>query len=384
MVEVLQNMGAGTSPLNHQGHNEDKNHKDNSGMQLRFSLDEGVTYYNKEDHRLTVPLSSPQRRLLTMLNLSVCGSSLDDYIDSANYYYSVMVEKDNNFSNVCPTRDVIYSTITWTGEEDPFQTCYKYGSDEKYCWSNSYKHDGSFYQCIPNDVDWHSIDVGEATLCGSPCQDIHQKTPYPQQICGGSRPTGEWNSFHGYSYRTWTGEKDPFQTCYKYGSGGSNKEYCYTNSYEYNDSFYQCIPNGVDWHSIDTMTLRKALMDTKCETPCKDLHPKPHYSTMCPPVNSTDSFNPLKLWNSVVYRTEPFQTCYKYGSENKYCWTNSFNYTMFGIYYLCSPVTEEECGPLCANDGSPPFADPVSLKDGNPVADPNQCGEPCEHMIPPI
>ena len=45
-VEVPQNMRAGTGPLNHQGHNEDKNHMDNSGMQLQFSLDKGVTYYN--------------------------------------------------------------------------------------------------------------------------------------------------------------------------------------------------------------------------------------------------------------------------------------------------------------------------------------------------
>ena len=170
---------------------------------------------------------------------------------------------------------------------------------------------------------------------------------------------------------TWTGEKDPLQTCYKYGSGGGDEKYCWSNSYEHNDAFYQCIPNGVDWHSIDNMTLRKAT-DTKCETPCQDLFTKHAYSEMCPPINSTDLFNPLKLVNPYMVKDNPFQTCYKYGSGDKYCWTNSFLHSYFHRYFACIPVPEEGCGPSCERYNSWSFANP----DTN-----HECGEPCQHMF---
>ena len=233
-------------------------HMDNSGMQLRFSIDEGVTYYNNKGPRITVPLdeSSPQRTLASEPNL--CGS--------------------------CPTREadsLMNSTITWTGETDPFQTCYyKYGSDEKYCYSNSYGHGDSFYQCIPNDIE---NDVDKA------------------------------------------------------------------------------------WHAIDTMT--------KCETPCQNPFMKQMYWRMCPPVNSTDSFHRTKLANTSNTKKVPFQNCFQYKSEDKYCWTNSVHYPEFRGYFACYPVPEEGCGPDCEWWDSWFFVYP---------GDTNQCGEPCQHMYPHV
>lgn len=187
---------------------------------------------------------------------------------------------------------MIYNTITLTGKKDPLQTCYKYRSDDKYCYSNSYEHGGDCYQCIPNDAEWHSIEVGVGSLCGSPCQAISAKAP--SYTCPPVDSTTREADSLIYSTTTWTGEKDPFQTCYKSGSGGSDEQNCYSNSYEHRDSFYQCIPSDVDkaWHAIDTMKLRLALGKdkTKCKTPCQDSYMKPRYLRMCPPVNSTDIF----------------------------------------------------------------------------------------------
>ena len=63
-VEVPQNTGAAKGPLNDHKHHEDKNHKDNSGMFLRFSTNDGATYYNTEDPSRTIPLDrSSSRRM---------------------------------------------------------------------------------------------------------------------------------------------------------------------------------------------------------------------------------------------------------------------------------------------------------------------------------
>ena len=159
-----------------------------------------------------------------------------------------------------------------------------------YCYSNSYSHDGDFYQCIPSDAEWHSIEVGVASVCGSPCQDIGAKAP--SYTCPAiDSATREADSLI-YRTTTWTGKKDPFQTCYKDRSGGSHDQYCYSNSYERRDFFYQCIPNNVDkvLYAIDTMTLRLPLgkNNIKCEKPCQDSYMKQRYLRMCAPINSTD------------------------------------------------------------------------------------------------
>ena len=159
-----------------------------------------------------------------------------------------------------------------------------------YCYSNSYSHDGDFYQCIPSDAEWHSIEVGVASVCGSPCQDIGAKAPSYTCLAIDSA-TREADSLI-YRTTTWTGKKDPFQTCYKDRSGGSHDQYCYSNSYERRDFFYQCIPNNVDkvLYAIDTMTLRLPLgkNNIKCEKPCQDSYMKQRYLRMCAPINSTD------------------------------------------------------------------------------------------------
>lgn len=67
MVEAPPSTGPGSGPGTHNhAHHEDKNHKDNSGMLLRFSTDDGVNYYNSEHPRKKVVLlykSSPSRKL---------------------------------------------------------------------------------------------------------------------------------------------------------------------------------------------------------------------------------------------------------------------------------------------------------------------------------
>jgi hypothetical protein len=76
------------------------------------------------------------------------------------------------------------STTAGFGESDPFQTCYKYGSYEKYCWTNAYYFDAPFrtiwYQCRPNGDDWYGIRDTKLplSLCPTPCQDQHRASPW--------------------------------------------------------------------------------------------------------------------------------------------------------------------------------------------------------------
>ena len=79
------------------------------------------------------------------------------------------------------------STTTSVGEDGHFETCFKYGSYDKYCWTKSVFHNdfggGSWFQCDPNPRggQWNSIDndmqyvnpVTHPYFCGSPCQGQH-------------------------------------------------------------------------------------------------------------------------------------------------------------------------------------------------------------------
>ena len=68
------------------------------------------------------------------------------------------------------------------GARNPFETCYKYGSVEKYCWSKSF-YSGDWYQCKPTGDEmfsgWYALDnddmkyvnpVTHPYSCGNPCQ----------------------------------------------------------------------------------------------------------------------------------------------------------------------------------------------------------------------
>ena len=161
MVEVPPSTGTSTVSYNHE-HHED-HHKDNSGMLLWFSDDDGVTYYNKEDHRITGPLhnkSSSRRKLGGASNCKKCPCP-------------------------APTGD-FRGTSKWStfGKYSSFQTCYKYyhyddNLNGKLCWSNSWVNTCELFaqnhQCHPatDSGEWKSMSDGEYDSCGEPCQKLH-------------------------------------------------------------------------------------------------------------------------------------------------------------------------------------------------------------------
>ena len=96
-----------------------------------------------------------------------------------------LVVKTKSKTGLCPSVDGAFSsfqglstTTTW-GQKDPFQTCYKYGSYEKYCWTNAYNSFASnwwhYLQCVPNGDDWNEIDANlPLSLCDTPCYEQHK------------------------------------------------------------------------------------------------------------------------------------------------------------------------------------------------------------------
>ena len=150
MVEILPSTGTG--PHNHEN-NEDKNHKNNSGMLLRFSDDDGVTYYNNEHPRKTVLLdwSSPRRTLFE----NKCGTP-----SCGTFGGKSTIDRDEKY-------------------KEPFETCFEYGEHlGKYCWSTSYKDYGYYYRCAPTpnraDSLWKAIDDYIPSGCGGPCQTMFE------------------------------------------------------------------------------------------------------------------------------------------------------------------------------------------------------------------
>ena len=122
MVEAPLSTGPGSH--NHKKHHENDHHKDNSGLLLRFSTDAGVTYYNNKDLRLTVPLnwSSPRRPLDVRRSLpaeQTTNQSMCPCIAASGAFGGISVDPTLRYA-------------------DPFQTCYQYNKEYKYCWSNSY------------------------------------------------------------------------------------------------------------------------------------------------------------------------------------------------------------------------------------------------------
>ena len=83
-------------------------------MLLRCSTNAGVTYYNNEGPHKTIPFdrNCPRRKL---------------FVDSCN---------------------PVTGTFKWYNAKasllklNPFKTCFKFGSEERYCWTKS------FYDCV--------------------------------------------------------------------------------------------------------------------------------------------------------------------------------------------------------------------------------------------
>ena len=74
------------------------------------------------------------------------------------------------------------SVTTWFGKSYAFETCYKLGDEDKYCWSKSFYDDvnGQYYQCSPNPKGgaWYGFDTKLPSrlwrLCDTPCQEMHK------------------------------------------------------------------------------------------------------------------------------------------------------------------------------------------------------------------
>ena len=143
----------------------DNNHKDNSGLLLRFSTDAGATYYNNKDPSRTVPLdrSSRRRTLSTLWYKDKCipacrtetFSGLNSY-DKADYWATV----DEPFA---------------------FVSCFRSYKSDKYCWTKSYWHETYKYDETKQDNHEISTDFfachpygesGEWEMVKSACKDI--------------------------------------------------------------------------------------------------------------------------------------------------------------------------------------------------------------------
>ena len=168
MVEAPLSTGTGPDSHHHE-QNEDTNHKDNSGLLLRFSTDAGLTYYNNQTPRNTVLLdTSSSRRTLVV-----------DY-QSKNIHKCPCLPATDSFSGIS-----LYSM--WR-QEVAFETCYRLGTTPTYCWSKSYRYfntdDGwSYGKCVPNGTAWDHVDqsdmkwvnpVTHPYSCGDACKTMHQ------------------------------------------------------------------------------------------------------------------------------------------------------------------------------------------------------------------
>ena len=71
------------------------------------------------------------------------------------------------------------STTTSWGKGYAFETCYKYGTEKKYCWSKSYKAvNGKFFECHPNGDQWDGLEGDDMKNvpdgCGLACKGMYQ------------------------------------------------------------------------------------------------------------------------------------------------------------------------------------------------------------------
>ena len=80
--------------------------------------------------------------------------------------------------------------------------------------------------------------------------------------------------------------------------------------------------------------------------------------------------------NSRTYgcRKDPFETCYQYRNEAKYCWSKSYWSDYMGAFCRCAPIPYNPAG------GNRQNWDSVDPKYVNPVTTPTTCGEPCTTM----
>ena len=108
--------------------------------------------------------------------------------------------------------------------------------------------------------------------------------------------------------------------------------------------------------------------DSSITTDVEGLVVATHDSAPCLPASMDEAFNGISVSNpSLRARRHPFETCYQWGNEVKYCWTKSYQWTHNGVIF-------SECAP----DGS--YWKAIDAKYVNPVTHPNSCGTPCQDM----
>ena len=126
----------------------------------------------------TMTQSSSQGEVASIDQFMETSGSCSIFIDLV-----LIIGNDTNRAPCLPAVGKFGGNSTSThGARNPYETCYKYGSVEKYCWSKSY-FSGDYYQCKPKGDEWFSgwyaVDnddmkyvnpVTHPYSCGDPCQ----------------------------------------------------------------------------------------------------------------------------------------------------------------------------------------------------------------------
>ena len=135
-------------------------------MLLRFSIDAGVTYYSDLDPRITVPLDGRSSRRMQNTYPRPCFPPCQTLEWNRS--------GDKNKESLDPSYGNGYA----------FDTCFKFGKHEKYCWTQSFYcsscYSKDYYACYPAggyDTWWHSVDQDDLMwpnnlFCGGPCLEV--------------------------------------------------------------------------------------------------------------------------------------------------------------------------------------------------------------------
>ena len=119
---------------------------------------------------------------------------------------------------------------------------------------------------------------------------------------------------------------------------------------------------GVVWRrpegSSDTTTTVKGLVVETDDNPC---------------LPATDNFVGISQTNSFITHGGAFQTCYQYGDEDKYCWTNSYSHlNPLGLgWYQCVPIGYGDEGWHAIEQRNMRYVNPPPVCPGCPYT----CGE---------
>ena len=98
--------------------------------------------------------------------------------------------------------------------------------------------------------------------CGGPCSDV---TPPDDDFCFPADGT-----FSGVSTTTSNGKGSPFETCYQHGN---EAKYCWSKSHYGFHDWFECIPIGPNWHTVDPKYVNPVTNPYSCGLPCKDMTP---------------------------------------------------------------------------------------------------------------